>query len=519
MIRSMHPLILAAVAWLVMLAADRARRQWPWAGRAVPRAAILPAGLIVLLIYGAIVVWYTWHATFFDPAEPTITAVASVFGAGKPLYPALDAPERYAHIYGPVLFITHALAMAVFGQSIIVSKTVGALAVSASLFLAYRVFAEQAGRPAAVMAVSMCALVYLDFSNSTFWTRPEPLLLLCTSLSLYSAGMTGRLGAVVVLGVAAGLSVNLKVSGPVYLLPAFALLASRHGRSGLIAAAALAALIGVAPFLLPNVSATHYLQYIEVSARNGLLAAKFRQNLEWMLFLSAPLAAGRYVARDRAAALRRSDAFPMAIGFSLAVVTILASKPGAGPYHLLPSVAVVAYGLLGLPARVWEISTFRSLVAATGLTALVIAIPRQITLIETVRDGHLEWSIDDVRRFADAHPSSRIAVGYSGTSRFSDARTEMVFRMGEYWLDAPAVQEYRLSGLALPASTIRILEDCRLDYWLLPTGADAFAVPSAYWPNGPQFVFPEEFRQAFFRHYERTGATRNFTVWTCRTRR
>jgi hypothetical protein len=94
-----------------------------------------------------------------------------------------------------------------------------------------------------------------------------------------------------------------------------------------------------------------------------------------------------------------------------------------------------------------------------------------------------------------------------------------VVRTRDYGLDAPAVQEHRLSGLPLPESTLRAMDECRVEYWLIPIGADAFAVPSAYWPDGPMYVFPDEFRQAFFRRYARTGQTANFTVWQCNTRR
>jgi len=517
--RPSHTAVVFAVVWIVLLGVDRACRQWPWSRRVVPRAAILAASYIVLLVYGAIVVWYACKVTYFDTAEPTITAVASVFGAGKPLYPALDAAERYAHIYGPVLFIAHSSAMALFGQSILVSKAVGVVAVCASLLIAYCLFAEQAGRFAAVVAAAACALVYLDFGNATFWTRPEPLLILCTVTGLYGARTPRWPMAVLILGVTAGLSVNLKVSGPLYLLPAFVLLGSRHGRSVLAGAAGLAMLVGLGPFLLTNISATHYLHYIQVSARNGLIAAQFRQNVEWALFLSAPLAGGLFAANDRLAALRRGDVFLISLGCSLAAIAVIAAKPGAGPYHFLPSVPVLAYAVLRLPARVWQREWIRSLVAAACLTALGIAVPSQATMLETVSGRPLELSIDDVRRFADAHPSSRIAVGYSGTSRSSDARTVIVFRTRDYWLDAPAVQEHRLAGLPLPESTVHAMDECRAEYWLIPIGADAFAVPSAYWPDGPRYVFPDELRQAFFRRYERTGQTANFTVWECNARR
>ena len=517
--RPTHPSIVFAVAWIVLLMVDRAWPQRSASGRAVLRTVILAACYIALAAYGAIVVWYACQVSYFDAAEPTITAVASVFGTGKPLYPALDAPERYAHIYGPALFIAHATAMAAFGQSILVSKAVGALAVAASLLLAYRLFAQQAGRFAAVVATATCALVYMDFGNATFWTRPEPLLLLCTVAGLSGAALARWPRAVVVLGIAAGLSVNLKISGPLYLLPAFALLGSRHGYLRMVGAAVFATLVGVGPFLLPNVSPTHYLEYIELSARNGLVAAKFRENVEWTLFLSAILASGLYAAQDRLAALRQDGAFLISLGLSLGIIAVIAAKPGAGPYHLLPSVTMLAYAALRLPVLVWERPWTRSVAAAVGLTALAIAVPRQATLLKTVSDRNLEAPVDDLRRFADAHPTSRMAVGYSGTSRLSDARTIVVFRTQEYWLDAPAVQEYRLSGLPLPESTTRTIDECRVEYWLIPIGADAFAVPSAYWPNGPHDVFPDEFRRAFLRSYRQTGETQYFTVWECKARR
>jgi hypothetical protein len=180
---SSHPSIILVVFWAVVLGIHRARHG-PAARFGVPCRAVAGAGFAVLLTFVAVVIWYTCQVTYFDPAEPTITAVASVFGDGKELYPAIDAPERYVLIYGPVLFIAHAAAMALFGKGILVSKAIGALAIGASLWLGYRVFSHRAGRLVAIAATSACALVYLDFGNVTFWTRPDPLLILCAVVAL-----------------------------------------------------------------------------------------------------------------------------------------------------------------------------------------------------------------------------------------------------------------------------------------------------------------------------------------------
>jgi len=129
---------------------------------------------------------------------------------------------------------------------------------------------------------------------------------------------------------------------------------------------------------------------------------------------------------------------------------------------------------------------------------------------------NLEAAIADLRRFTDQHPERRVAVGYAGTSYLSHARPEVVFRTGDYLIDAPAVQEHRLSGLPLPESTMRAIAECRVEVWLIPQGAAPFAVPSAYPPEALAEVFPEEFRRAFLGQYARTGEAGGFDVWACR---
>jgi hypothetical protein len=116
-----HPAVVLAGVWLATLVFDEVRRRLGWSRPDVARVCFLSIGLVLLVAYCTIVLWYTSRVSYFDPAEPTIAAVTSVFSAGQPLYPALDAPERYAHIYGPVLFIVQSAAFAVLGPGIVAS--------------------------------------------------------------------------------------------------------------------------------------------------------------------------------------------------------------------------------------------------------------------------------------------------------------------------------------------------------------------------------------------------------------
>jgi hypothetical protein len=201
---------------------------------------------------------------------------------------------------------------------------------------------------------------------------------------------------------------------------------------------------------------------------------------------------------------------------AMGLVSIAASKPGAGPLHLLPFVPLLGHAIATSPPVIERRDSTASLLLGFGLVASVIALQSQVLLIRTVAARDLNAAILDVDRVADDHGGRRIAVGYAGTSYLSQARVEAVFRTNEYLIDASAVQEHRLAGLELPAATIKAIDSCLIDVWLIPRGAEPFDVPSAYSPRGPRDVFPQSFRSMFLTRYIRTSRTSNFDVWTCR---
>jgi hypothetical protein len=432
------------------------------------------------------------------------------------LYPALDAPERYAHIYGPALFLLEAAALKLLGPSIGASKTPGAAAILIGLILAYAVFRRRVDSHGAAAATAMCALVFSAFDNVSYWSRSDPLIVLCVVSGLFAAHLRHRALSAIGLGVSAGIAVNLKFTGPLYLLPAFALVVAEHGARAAATAALLAVPVAVAPFLLPNISPGHYWDYVELSARNGLAPARLRQNVEWAAWLAAPLAAV-VVGGWKAAQVRKgAPGHLISLALSVAIVTVAAAKPGGGPFHLMPFVPVLMYAFVWMAPAPFLTGMKRSICVAFALTALFLGLSDQALIVRTVPGRNLETAIEDLRRFSDRHAGRRVAVGYAGTSYLSHARPEIVFRTGDYLLDAPAVQEHRLSGLPLPESTIRALLECRVEFWLIPRGAEPFVVPNAYAPQGPAEVFPTEFRDAFLGRYERTGEAGRFDVWECR---
>ena len=147
------------------------------------------------------------------PRGATIAAVAWLFRIGQPIYHALDSPERYSHIYGPMAFIIPSWSLAVFGAGIRSSKIPGAVSAVAALAVVFTVVYRLAGPRQALFLAGVLAGLCLMFQNYTFWIRPDPIQFLSAAAALFAvvampAGDPGLL-----LGAATGLLIGLKITG------------------------------------------------------------------------------------------------------------------------------------------------------------------------------------------------------------------------------------------------------------------------------------------------------------------
>ena len=493
------------------------------APRAVPRWTVAATvGAAAIAAYAAVIAYYVAGEDYFDAAEPTVTAVGWLFASGRPVYHGVDAAERYAHIYGPMLYVVHGWALRALEPGIVVSKAVGGVLAMAGIVCTWLAIARPDSSRARVIALTgACALVYLSFRNYTFWTRPEPLQLFCMSLGLLVAVRGRGHLAAVGLGLTAGLMWNLKFTGPVYSLPLFALWQRRAGWSATAVAAVTAAAGMVIPFIVFDaVSWTNYRTWVERSAVTGLLVPLLRQNVEWAIYLALPvivLVSGRRTATagpDVQTWAIVSGATAVAAG----LVATAASKPGAGTYHLLPLVPVAAYllaskladGTGGAEPGRWR----RSLVAGWCTSLCVIAATQQFQFIWTMTGRRADRTADDIRAFASDHAGT-IEMGYGVSDPITFARPILVFRNGSYLLDQPAIGEHQLAGIPIPDATLTALQSCRVSYWLIPKGEEPFTARNFYPAVRFQPLYPEPFRQVFRTSYARVSETRYFDVWQC----
>ncbi len=474
-----------------------------------------------LTAFISIAVWYATDRRYYDFAEPTMPAVAWMFEVGKPLYPPPDAPDRYAHIYGPMAFIPHALAMRVLGGDLRVTKSVGASAGLLGLLCLFLALRCSIGTRGAVVWAGYCALLLLVFRNAAFWTRPDSLELFCVSIGLWAIVRRSAFAGWLILGVSAGVLWNLKFSGPLYSLPLFVLYVERHDARRLMLAVATSAIVVVLPFVaFANISVHDYLTWIRLSGSNGIVWSTLRQNVEWILYVLVPLALSRRALPHQhvpPVSTRVTGSLYLALGG----VALLASKPGAGPYHLLPFLPITFY-LAGIQSDRLTADGDRRLrlpILAFTAVAVLIALAQQTSFISTVREINAIDAIADVMQFSSEHPDAAIEIGYSSDERMTFVRPLLVFRSGVYLLDQPAIQEHQLAGVGIPATTLAALRSCAVTFWLIPKGGVPFSAINRYPTMHGRPLFDDSFRRAFFESYRPAGTTNYFDVWTCAGRR
>ncbi len=205
-----------------------------------------------------------------DHAEVSVLSISSLWGHGKPLYCDLDAAERYSLGYGPAVYIFDSAVLSACGSRIRVVKTVGAALLVFSL-MAMGICARRLGcsRTSAILVLGYIAvgIALLELASVALpiasWVRPDPHLLFWTSFSALCTTIRRPLLAVVGIGVAIGICVNLKVHGPVYVLPMLLPLFRQTGVRGLAGCFATATAVALAPFALPGVSLPNYVELLQ----------------------------------------------------------------------------------------------------------------------------------------------------------------------------------------------------------------------------------------------------------------
>lgn len=500
---------------------------WRYLNRIVRFFAIILAIAILLNYIGLVILYPTW-ADFADPAEANVAIVSWLLRRGEPIYPTLDAAERYINNYGAFSYLIQATFLSLLKPSLLSAKLAGSLAGLSSLALIFFLIKHQLNGRAALVGTAIASLCFLNQTSasglltSSFWVRPDSLLLFFTVLGLFFVVRGGRAIAIFGSAIVLGISTNLKITAFLYFIPIYVLLLERFGLLSVVISVTSSLFVSALPYLLPQVSLTNYWIWLQQVRLKGIKAEQIPKNLLWAAFMAIPSAIAFLL---NFTALKHW--FPRRFLFCFTLVTgivinaIISSTRGALENNMLPFVPLLIYlatDLLRLKAPRSKLVAAIAVSAAIAFTisSCLAVYSTEVKFVDRIQKAPGHRAIADLDRFITAHPNRTIGMGYGAVSyQLSTYRPQLVFAGNPYLLDSASLMEMQASGLDnTPEKTINALEICQTQIWLIPKGDPPFQVYSYYPPL--QKLFSDEFRKTFAENYDRRETTEFYDAWVCK---
>ncbi len=481
-------------------------------GDAVGRASV--AGIVfALALLGLLAVRYVLAGAYLDHIEATVVTVGSRYFQGDPLY-AMDAGQpAFAVYYGPLAFLTPALFALVEGGAALQTKLGPALALAGTVGLMAWRFFRQGPVGTAVTALFYLTAGLLMMFPVSVWVRPDPFEVFLAAAAV--VGARSRFGPALV-GICLGLAVNFKVHAFAYFLPVLVDVSSRAGWRACAYAFAVSLTVFAIPFLLPGVSFSDYVTALgsQVGGRPPT-TEKLATNAIFACMLAAPLALALIKSGD---AGRRADTYyAAAILSTLALLFYPASFPGAGPYHFLPLLPVLADGVFRLGRRAPGAAAASYLMLAVfGAQQLLGAnwLPSAPILQQELQERAKVAA--EARSLSSHMPGDTVQVGFGDNERSyqnsQTSRAVLTLAGHPARFDAQVLMELRQIGVDGSSRLIPRIASCQTRLWLLPVGEKPFSVHS-YYDGG--MLFSDEFRQAFGANYRLERTEGNYDLWVC----
>lgn len=494
--------------------------------------------------YVLLVSAYVLSSTFFDHAEANVASVSWLFKNGSELYPDLSSGERYINNYGPVLYIISAFFLQLFGPSFLSVKLGCGLAAILSVVCIFWGFKAVSSFRATLLSCAYFCMALLSittsfaFQASSFWLRPDPLLIFFVSFGLLGVLRGNRVFATVATAAALGCSVNLKINAFICFIPIYLTLFSRFGLLHTVASLSGAVGIACLPFMLfPQISFNHFIGWLSFAGKKPSSLPQLLQVSKWVVYVSMPITLSlvciystspssfsRFIRVNRG--LIYSSLF--ALGFSL----LFSVKLGVLENNLLPFIPLFSYVLaLSIdwlskevqfpPGK--SVSQTLTALSVSAVTAFSIIFPSTILLEEARLISSLVKSpgsrvVDDIENVVKTHPNTSIGMGFSegkGNYELTYYRPVLVFKGNPYLIDVVSMFEMQMSQVEpLSSKTLEAINTCKTQLWLFPkVTREPFDLANFYPPH--QLLFSSNFRESFLKVYKKSGESNFFDLWSC----
>lgn len=476
--------------------------------RAIRR--LLVAGMFIT--GGIMSVWILGYPSAIDHTLVPVTMSALQLRDGVPLYHTMPNSWPTAILYGPAIHAIHWVGITLVNDPMIGVNMMGLLVGWGAVGVMAWVFWQHYPRDWAWWFwVMWWGFTMLFETNTHFFTTRggDSLMVLGMALALWGT-VTKRAGGWGMVGAAIGLALTLgtKPHAGCYWVPLAGLAWEHQGPRWTVRLIMISLVLSGLMLVNPWVSITGYLQVLAVTRHHPLTWSGGIQNA---LFAGG---VGLWVY-----AITRMVGIPfrwhiamVTHGVSMALVCVVASKSGAGAWHLMPFLPVLMWQLAHRLHPHLNRLSIQQVVILYWMVCITSGWMMQRFLIHWAarfRDHHVTQKAHDLRDIRQRFPTANIIMGYTDPLYGDSNMRPYLHRPGQpYGWDACVLMEYRSGGVTFTHDR-EVLAP--YDIIVIPNGPHPFKLKN--WYGSPPYVWDDTFIATFDRYYTKTETGRYYTLW------
>ncbi|MEQ8220974.1 MAG: glycosyltransferase family 39 protein [Candidatus Eremiobacterota bacterium] len=450
-----------------------------------------------ILNYFLFIILYILYENFCDHVEPVVASLSWLFQTGKPVYNSAGSGELYSLVYGPVLYIINGFFLTILGPSIISAKAGGIIAALISAVINYMTLKKISNHRTAFIISGYITAGYLIFGHCSFWNRSDSFIICFVSLTIYAISKGNALYAMIIMSLSLGLSVNMKIHSFLYFIPLLILFHETFKTKVTVCSLAISAITASLPYVIcSNINFFDYTSWLQEGTKTEFSKIVFLKNMEFIFLFFIPVII-----------YEKNKKYSLSLLISILFTSIIGSSTGAGRYHLLPFIPVLAYFFTLILNDLKEKISLK-IISASMLTIMLMYIFTPYSSINYMGNNKFKRTIQkDLIGIMNSYPGKTIHMGYGDINNYplTYVRPLLIYRGNPCMIEGPA-----LFGRTIPEQILNKLKSGHINIWLIPRGSEPFEIRNWY-DNKP--LFNEEFKKIFYSHYECKNQTEYFSIW------
>lgn len=476
----------------------------------------LPGGVLLLAVLNFAL--YLSIPSFRDYGEPVIPILATNLLNGATVYGSpFDGEEIVGSNYGPLIFLLQAAALLIH-PSLWISKLTGIIFASSAIICIFLLAGDITASRRRALETTALFVALLSFNlHYWFWNRPDSALIALVALATIAHNRLTPSKSLMMVGLLAGLSINLKLFAAIYFLPFAAASASRLTLSQFVRAATIGGLLFfvvlIFPFLLYGFRYTSYIENILVMRKQGLAFTDMFPALSYAaLILLIPL--NSYMRRQ---AFFENKILMRTMIFSTILIAVAAGKPGGGAIYMMPFVPMAIYLALrfgqspveGKPIAESDEVRLLICVLLCAFPCWAYSCYEMSTQLGPGKEEFAKRS--ELRDLFSQFPTAEMGHG-SGPRESADEyyRVQRAFLGQSTLFDYVNYADQRRAGIGIERVR-HLFRQCKVPVWIFAKSSGRFTGQG----YGVE-LFDDEIRTVFAEKYELTQTKKFYEVWTCK---